>query len=384
MTGSRRQLVPAGLLAAAIALSGCAEVPAGLWPADRTALVFCYAENIERVGAVDADGQAAELHTVSAGGLMSRGRAFLDRNGVMLLGRGSYAARSAGPIAAAMARSGAFTIEACITPDAAPGEARRTFLSLEPAGAGGPAGVALGQRGKRLTLTFRTAGAAGRTIDLSVIEPGVTTHVAVTYRPGRLTCYRNGRRGARVDANEPFAARGAYRLILGDTYAGGSDWAGMLEGVALYARELSDSEVRRNCRARMALARKRPTPPVIRIRATLLARSDPPRAGASPYYRALAISHYRVDKVIKSIYEQPEILVAHWARWRNSLLPFCELPLGQSVELIVEPFDAAGRHVTREFVSITLDDELFDLPWYYDAGLISLTGQGPKPSTADE
>ena len=383
MTGPQRQLALAGLLAAAVVLCGCAAEPAGPWPADRTGLVFCYAEDIERVGAVDAEGQVAELHTVSAGGLMSRGRAFLDRNGVMLLGGGSYVVRSAGPIAAALGRSGAFTLEACIAPAAAPEGARRTILSLEPAGAGGPAGVALGQRGKRLTLTFRTAGAA-RTVELAPVEPGVTTHVAVTYRAGHLTCYRNGRRAARGDAGETFDPRGAYRLILGDTYAGQGDWAGTLEGAALYARELSGDEVRRNYRARTALARKRPVTPIIRIRATLLARSAPPRPGASPYYRALAISHYRVDKVIEGVYERPDILVAHWARWRNGILPFGRLPLGRSIELVLEPFDAAGRHVTREFVSITLDDDLFDLPWYYDAGLISLTGRIPAPSNANE
>ncbi len=345
--------------------------------------MFCYAEDIERVGAVDAEGREVELHTVSAGGLLSRGRAFLDRNGVMLLGRGSYVARSAGTIAVAIGRGRAFTVEACITPDAAPPKAGRTIISLEPAAPGAGGTLRLGQRGNRLMLTFRPIGAP-QVATLADVKAGATTHVVVTYRDERLTCYLDGRLAAHADMIGTFNAGGPHRLVLGDTHAGQDDWSGRLEGVALYARELSADEARRNCRARRAIARERPAPPILRIRATLLARSDPPRPGASPYYRALAISHYRVDEVIEGVYERPEILVAHWARWRNSLLPFGEMPLGRSVELVLEPFDAAGRHVTREFVSITLDDDVFELPWYYDAGLVSLTGQAPVPSNADE
>ena len=367
-------------------MSGCATrsgppTPAGPWPGDRTALVFGYGENPEAVFALGPDGQPDRSYKLSPTGLLSRGMALLDRDNVMRLAGGSYEAQSAGgPAAAAIASNGAFSIEVCITPETLAKRAL-TIISLEPARRDGGTRLALVQIGRAIGLVLAASGAAPRPIVLCNVDARGTSHVTVTYRPGRLTCYRNGQRVAGgAEIREPFEARGPYRLVLGDTYAGDSDWAGRLEGVALYARELRPSEVHSNWRARLALAARRPKVPVLRIRATLLEHSDPPRPGRNPYYRALAVSHYRVDKVIEGRYDRREILVAHWARWRNTLLPFCTAPVGQSLDLVLEPIERSGKRVSRADQSFTLDDTLFDLPWYYDAGLMSLTYRRPKPT----
>ena len=368
------------MLALVSLLSGCTPPPAGPWPANGADLAFCYGENPERVFALGPDGRPNGSYNVSADGLLARGTAMLDRDNVMRLAGGSYEAQSAGgPAAAAIARSGAFSIEACITPESPAGKGPRTIISLEPASRDGGTTLALVQTGRAIGFVLAPAGAAARPIVLCDLGAAGSSHVTVTYRPGRLTCYLNGQRAAAgAEIREAFEARGPYRLVLGDTYAGDSDWSGRLEGVAIYARELPPSEVRRNTRARLALAAGRPKVPVLRIRATLLEHSDPPRPGRNPYYRALAVCHYRVDKVIEGRYDRREILVAHWARWRNTLLPFCKAPVGQSLELVLEPIEQSGKRVSRADQSFTLDDHLFDLPWYYDAGLVSLTYKTTK------
>lgn len=390
------------LCAALLSLAGCkrpaaeppfaqpvtqvaATAPAGPWPADRTGLALCYGEDIDNVLAVDADGSLVNLRTVSTGGLLSRGRALLDRNGAMLLVNGSYEARTVTGVAAALSGGGAFTIEAGITPDPAPREGTHTVLSLAPARGGSGAELALVQTGRQLALRLGPAGADVPAEPLCGIEPGTRTHVVVTRRRESLTCYCNGQRvTTRAKVHRAFQAAGPYRLVLGNRYAGGSDWWGGLEGLALYSRELTPAEVLRNYRARLALEAKRPKVARLRIRATLLARSDPPRPGSNPYYRALAIGHFRVDKVIEGAYDRREVLVACWARWRNSLLPFCAAPIGESFELTLESFDDAGTNVTRAPVSVTLDDDILALPWYYDAGLASLKYQGSGSDREDE
>jgi len=316
----------------------------------------------------------------------------LDRDNVLRLAGGSYDAQFVGgPTAAALSRAGAFTLEACITPEHPADKGTGTIISLAPVRGGSSARLALVQTRRRLGLMLAAGDARApsfakaseglrQAVPLCEVETGTMQHVAVTCRHGSLTCYLDGRRAAQARMIGTFTAHGPYRLVLGDTYAGDSDWSGRLEGVAIYARSLRAEEVRRNYRARLALVRRRPQVPVLKVRATLLEQSDPPRPGPNPYYRALAICRYRVDKVIEGRYERPEILVAHWARWRNALLPFCKAPPGRTLEMTLEPFDRAGPRVTRAAMSFTLGDETFDLPWYYDAGLLSLTFKAGRPA----
>jgi len=359
--------------------------PAGPWPADRTGLALCYREDIDNVLAVDADGRLVNLSTQSTGGLLSRGRALLDRNGVMWLINGSYEAQSVTGLAAALSGGGAFTIEASITPNVTPRDGTHTIISLAPARGGSGAELALVQTDRWLGLRLGPAGADIPAVPLCRIEAGARNHIVLTCRPESVACCRNGQCiTTRAKLKRPFKAAGPYRLVLGDRYAGGSDWWGALEGLAFYSRVLPAAEILRNYRARLALEAKRPKVARLRIRATLLEHSKPPGPGNNPYYRALAIGHFRVDKVIEGPYDRQEVLVAYWARWRNSLLPFCTAPVGESFELTLEGFDDAGANVTRAAVSVTLDDDTLALPWYYDAGLASLKYQGPEPEREDE
>ena len=384
---------PVRRLLCALVVSALAWSPAGCrataelgrddtsWPSDRRGLALCYGNDPEHVFALGKDGRPIESYNVSPDGLLSRGMAMLDRDNVMLLRKGSYEAQFVGgSVAAALSRAGAFTIEACITPSAPAGKTTRTIVSLAPMRKPGGAALALVQTGRRLGLALGPARGDRPAVDLCDLQAHATCHVAVTCRPGRLTCYRDGRQVASsTEVGRAFKADGPYRLVFGDTYAGDSDWPGRLEGIAIYARELSAGEVERNHRARLALSAKRPKVPILKIRATLLEQSDPPRPGSNPYYRALAISLYRVDKVIEGTYDGREIVVAHWARWRNTLLPFCKAPIGQRFDLVLVLFDQAGRRVTLDDQSFTLGDKTFDLPWYYDAGLLSLLYEAPRP-----
>jgi len=360
--------------------------PAGPWPADRTSMALCYREDIDTVLAVDGEGRLVNLSTLSTGGLLARGRALVDRNGVMHLIRGSYEAQSITDAAAALSKSGAFAIEVSITPDAFQWRTTPAIISLAPGRGGKGAQLSLVQTDWHLGLRLGPAGVDIPTAPLSLckLRPGVRNHIVLTYGPRGLLCYRNGRRVETIRCPWPFEATGAYRLALGDDCTGGADWWGSLEGVAVYSREMPPAEVLRNYHARLALEAKRPKVARLKIRATLLEHSTAPRRGNSPYYRAMAIGHFRVDKIIEGRYDRPEVLVACWARWRNSLLPFCTVPIGQSVELTLESFDDAGPGVTRSPVSVTLDDDTLALPWYYDAGLTSLKYEAPEPKREDD
>lgn len=114
----------------------------------------------------------------------------------------------------------------------------------------------LGQERDRLVFRLRTpaTGLNGREpeIPLGPITAGRTHHVIVTYRPGELTCWLDGRRVLQTDrVRGDFSNWNAQRLLFGDEFKDRRDWAGRLQAVAIYDRAMSDAEAaERHRRAR--------------------------------------------------------------------------------------------------------------------------------------
>jgi len=275
------------------------------------------------------------------------GRARLDHFYRMVLERGAFVAppEAAQNLLEAAKGTNELTIEATLTPAAAgsgpDGELQRivTFST-------GPTkrNFTLGQQGNRLVARIRT-GETGDNADrpevpLFEVEPGIPVHVAVTYTPGRLVAYRDGE-----PVVESTAVRGSFsahwrfrRLLFGREWQDGGDWAGTLEGVALYARALAPEVVRASAERYRAIRAAREEVPQLRVRARLEAASEiPTLRQISPYRRALAVFRYRV---LRGPADGPsgEVQVARWVILDGATQPEASLSPGSLEILTLERF----------------------------------------------
>ena len=68
-------------------------------------------------------------------------------------------------------------------------------------------------------------------------------HIAVTYQPGRLNVYHDGKRVFQADISGGFQDWQQLPLSFGDDEEGDRAWEGKLRGVAIYCRALNAEQV---------------------------------------------------------------------------------------------------------------------------------------------
>ncbi|MAF08901.1 hypothetical protein CMK11_00480 [Candidatus Poribacteria bacterium] len=215
------------------------------WPSDRTSLVVGW-----RAGEASAAGAGAGGDGWQSYGMDARGAARKNWEGVLRLAGGSYAIDGADDALLAACRdSGALTVEAVLRADTLTqgGPARIVSFSSSAYSRN----FTLGQERNALVLRLRTpnTGENGTPPEtrLCGVDGGSTMHVVASYAAGRLVCYLNGEKVSETDAVRGDLSNWApHRLVLGDEWDGGRDWAGELEGVAIYSRAMDATEAMRN------------------------------------------------------------------------------------------------------------------------------------------
>ena len=286
----------------------------------------------------------------------------------MDLAGGSYVAEGADErLLAACKASNRLSIEALITPAGASqaGPARIvTFSSGTDS-----RDFTLGQEGDRLILRLRTTetgpNGVDPQVDLGTLEAGVPQHVIVTYEPGRLVCYRDGRPSLDTDQiRGDLRSWEAKHLLFGDEWGGGRDWAGTLEGVAILDRVVRPEEARRRHELATRRLEGRRPPERLEVRAKLVALSPtPPPNLISPYHRVLIVNTYQIEEVLRG--KEPAdatILVAEWAILDRMVLPGPRQK-GKRYRLALEKFE---EHHELEPEKQIMETDQFDLPLYYD------------------
>ncbi len=106
----------------------------------------------------------------------------------------------------------------------------------------------LGQEGESLILRLRTASSGLNGMSpqmvLGKVQAGQWLHVAVSYAPDKLTVWLNGRKTMESDQYRGgLASWEPMTLILGDEVKDPRPWKGRVQGLHLYCRTLSESEV---------------------------------------------------------------------------------------------------------------------------------------------
>ncbi|MBI2440944.1 MAG: hypothetical protein HYV35_06180 [Lentisphaerae bacterium] len=224
----------------------------------------------------------------------------------------------------------------------------------------------LGQEQDRLVFRLRTAtnqvAAHDPVFDLGAITADKPCHVIVSYRPGELSAYMDGKQVLLAKSIEA-GHWGPQHLIFGDEWTGGINWAGKLEGVALYTRWIDPQEARRKFElyAERLPGRKPATRLALMARPVELARI-PTLAAIAPYRRALVVNRYDVEKVAQGRYAEAQVMVAHWAILDGQVLPDATRDKNQTYQLILEPFD---EHPELEGERLIMESDEFRLSLYY-------------------
>lgn len=338
------------------------------WPSSRDGLIFLFQTANAPNQVPGEKGRPPRTYNIHP-----RGRARFNHDQAMVLAGGAFLAEGADEdVLRACKKSNELTVEAVIRTEHLnqSGPTRIVTFSTNS----GSRNFTLGQERQNLVFRLRTPQAGGNGVNpettLCKISPQTPTHVVVTYRPGHITAYVDGKQvfaGRKVQGD--FSNWEPQHLLFGDEFDGHRDWAGTLEGVAIYSRALGADEVQRNANQYRNLIRSRRQVPRIEVSAKLLAKSHVPTLGEiKPYRAALVVSKYRVSKVLQGKLKDKEIFVSQWALLDGQKQPITGMKPGKDVRLSLEPYEdnpQLQRFVCKD--DFDGDAELL-APRYYDVG----------------
>ncbi len=342
------------------------EVTAAGWPAQKDGLVYLFQTADQPNLSPSADGQPRSFT------LNPRARARLNgRQGLVLTGGAYLVSDADSALLEACRRSGQLTIEAFLRPDHLKQQGPARIVTFSSSA--NERNFTLGQQDDRLIFRLRTPATGVNGVNPEValcrLDSTAPRHVAVTYRPGELVCYLDGKEVYRGrDVQGDFSNWSPQHLLFGDEWDGARDWAGALEGVAIFSRALGAEEIRRDAAQYRHLVESLPAAQGIAVEAELVARSPlPTMEEIKPYRSALAVYKYRVSgEVPKALGGQREVLVAHWALLDGRPEPIGGWQPGKKVRLALEPVERNAqlqRYVTKD--AFDSDDDLAR-PRYYD------------------
>jgi hypothetical protein len=334
------------------------------WPGTDQGLVFLWENN--RAG----NSAAADRFAKSAIAAAS-GEARFGPDHEMWLRNGSVRVEGFdAPMVEAVKKTGAFTLEFVVSSAAFDDTGTRCLISLSKDS--NDICFSVGQRGDKLVFRLRTheTDPGGKEVEIAAIEPGRLYRVAVGFSRGVLTAWVDGRRVLETDAvpgglsDWPDEAR----LLFGDEWgASGVQWHGLLEGVAIYDRKITDEEAARKAELYAAKLAARPERPVHAVELELVRRHEPPDLEEiSPYRRALVLNLYKVLDDSPVADANGEVRVAEWILLdgaepdankplHNGMLRTMRLqryedhPQLESERMIGEPFDLDHQLYTEAF-----------------------------------
>jgi Arc/MetJ-type ribon-helix-helix transcriptional regulator len=227
------------------------------WPCSTSGLLFVWwdasaSNTIPREGSLPA----CECKPTPRGG------ARITSTGAMELAKGAFVAGSAvnDRLFSVCKRSNALTVEAMIRPDDLKQKGPARIISFSQDGQ--DRDFTLGQEKDKLVFRLRTVSSKDQnnTITLFELSAKQWHHVVITYTAskgssskksgGMLDAYLDGRRMSRTMLSSgSLSGWKPMHLIFGDEYAASRDWSGQLQGIAIYGRAISASEIAAKHRA---------------------------------------------------------------------------------------------------------------------------------------
>jgi hypothetical protein len=326
------------------------------WPASDEGLVFLWQNN--RIGSRAVDDAVLGGRTALA---VASGEARFGPHNEMWLHRGAVHIEGFDEVInEAIRKSDAFSVEFVMTSSLERqfGPRRLIGLSVDRT----DLNFYVGQNSDRLVFRLRTTetGPRGEEVELFPIEARRTYHVVVSFARGVLSCHVDGRL---VQQSPHFSGdlsdwNPGAKLLFGDEWRGvDRQWSGLLEGVAIYDRKITDEEIAKKHQLYASKIAQRPAPEVTEVELELVRRHEPPALkDIAPYRRALVLNLYRVIGESPVADEDGEVRVAEWIlldgqepeankplrpgmRRQMRLERFENHPELESERMIGEPFD---------------------------------------------
>jgi hypothetical protein len=330
------------------------------WPGSHAGLVFLWQNSKKSNAILDADGSILRSCRMRLGG-----HAIYDRYFDLVLDRGSAVPENVDDVLLSACReSNQLSIEAVITPAGTDRRLLQRLLTFSSKSGG--RNFVLGQDRGNLVLRLLTsdtgAGGGKSGITLCKLTANEPQHVIVSYSPGRLRCYRNGKP---VELSEnlsgEFSNWTAQKLRLGDAWGGGRDWPGKLEGLTISARSIGAAEAARRFELYRPKITSRSKRDYAKVRARLVEKSTRlTYAEIAPYQRCLVVNVYDVEKVLSGVCGQERISIAQWSMLDAKMLPDHD-KIGESYLFLIEAADEDTHpELVGERMAVDVDNLLLD------------------------
>lgn len=335
--------------------SARAPVEMAAWPGAGEGLVFAFA-----TGGAERPVRDVDTGHERSFSLVAHGRARYDAHGALRVTGGWFEVEELPKrLSAAFRESGAFTLEATVWPELRRTKGPARIVSLARDASSQNLSLSQDEGDAVLRVRVTEGGAKDQAVaEIGPLATGLPNHLLVSYRPGRLVAYKDGRVVVDTDSVRGDLSdwRDEVRLAIGaDPAGGGRDFAGRVEGVALYTRFLEPDEAAAHANAYLhEIARREPVAR-LRMKARLLAASEVPTPGQIvPYREALVVREYEVPEARRAKLGAERVRVAHWAVLDGQPQALPAGSPGARVPLELEPFDR-HPHLESTYLSSTLD-----------------------------
>ena len=267
------------------------------------------------------------------------------------------------------ADSGAWALEALITPDAS--RPCQDGVVLAMAGPDHDHCLAVVQQEADLLFNSGpscTAGQGETSVLLGRLRPGQPAHLVVSSDQGYVRTFLNGQEQSSALAESMVHPPSGSFIYFGDLPGRHWPWHGGIEAVAIYARALPAEEVRHKHALLEDRLAQREAAPWVEVEARLVQTSTTPTVKSiAPYRRALVVNEYEAQRVVAGdlpgIAQGTRFLAAHWAILDETPLPDAVRSVGQTVTLHLHAMDDRPE-LEGEWMSMDVDNVL--LPLFYD------------------
>jgi hypothetical protein len=226
----------------------------------------------------------------------------------------------------------------------------------------------LGQQDGHLVLRLQTSNTSRNGVDfkLAPLEAGKPCHLLVTYKPGLLTCYLNGKIASQTALERGSFERwhgSSYSLIFGNEVGGARPWEGLLDSVAIYSRFIGPEEAAKKFELAGVRLAARPKIDQKIVKAEMLDKAEsPPPESIAPYRRALVINRYKIKEAKDSHLVDQTVQVAEWALL-DAKIPstYAQAKPSQVLELELEPYEAHPQLESERLASDmpSLDEDIY-------------------------
>ena len=303
-----------------------------------------------------------------------------DRDGGFALNGGAvFAVNAADAVVRECTAKNAFTIHAVIVPaniyQGNPADARRIIGCNRHYGGIDNVNFALGQQADKLVLDVRTRQDAkdrdGKVhrVELCPLASQTPNCVIVSFKPGTLACYLNGKLVKQTDAIPGNLFWGESPDKTGLHFGGREDvpypWRGTLKAVAISTSFVDSEAAASDYAALSEIIRKRTNVPQIELLARLRAATPVPNpADILPYRAALVVNEYDVEQIASGKYRKKTVRVAQWGIIDGERMPVARAKPGEPARLVLEPW-ADHPELESEQQIDSLPEDL-DLPLYVD------------------